>query len=34
MHCSHFIIIKLNEINLKNYSISTVVGKAEQELFY
>lgn len=34
MHCSHFTIIKLNDINLKSYSISTAVGKAEQELFY
>lgn len=33
MHCSHFIIIKLNEINLKSYSISTAVGKAEQDCF-
>lgn len=32
MHCSHFIIIKLNEI--KSYSISTSVGKAEQVVFY
>lgn len=34
MHCSHFIIFKLNEINLKSYSISTAVEKAEHELFY
>lgn len=34
MHCSHFIIIKLNEIILKSYSISTAVGKAEQVVLY
>lgn len=35
MHCSHFIIIKLNEIKLKSYSMnSTAEGKAEQVVFY